>query len=135
MEKLNNNYSFSKDERIRSKKTINEIYKSGKAINVFPLYSKYIVNNSQNVFSKVLISVSKKKFKKAVQRNKIKRYIREAYRLNKHILYNCFKKNNSKIAFVLNYSQNSMPSFQYINKSIKVLFYKICASFKENHFE
>lgn len=81
-------YTFQKSERIVRKKTIESIYQKGENMFVYPLKVRYlpVENNPENIQAKILISVPKKNFKKAVHRNRIKRLLRESYRLNKHIL-------------------------------------------------
>ncbi|MEL6358617.1 MAG: ribonuclease P protein component [Bacteroidota bacterium] len=77
--------TFKQEERLKSRKRIEELFKEGKAVNLPPLRLLYLpcdeLPNHQ-----VLFTVSKKRFKRAVTRNKLKRRMREAYRLNKHLL-------------------------------------------------
>ncbi|WP_338770154.1 ribonuclease P protein component [Bernardetia sp. ABR2-2B] len=85
--------TFTKQERLSSVKDIETLFKKGKSLFVFPLkvvftpkkVEKEIQENSQNKIrpARLLISVSKRNFKKAVDRNRIKRQIREGYRLQK----------------------------------------------------
>lgn len=75
--------TFTKKERLSSKKEIENLFKSGKSKLVYPILFYYLPNEER---TKVLISVSKKNFKKAVERNFIKRKMREEYRLNKFML-------------------------------------------------
>ncbi len=124
MEKLNR-FTFKKNERITSRDKIDKLYKSGKSIKAFPLYAKYIIVDNQEVSSQILISVSKRKLRKAVDRNRIKRLIREAYRLNKHNLTNHLEAQNIKIAFVINYSLSELTTFDIIEKQIINILSKI----------
>jgi len=81
------NFSFGKNEKLCSKKDIQTIFDKGEKFASYPFF--FIFNQAQNredAAVKVLITVSKKKFKKAVHRNRIKRLCREVYRLNKHLL-------------------------------------------------
>lgn len=85
--------TFSKQERLSSVKDIETLFKKGKSLFVFPLKVVFISKkiddtteeNQQKVIppARLLISVSKRNFKKAVDRNRIKRQIREGYRLQK----------------------------------------------------
>ena len=80
-------YSFPKEERLRSKKVIAELFRKGSSFNLYPLRFVFLkTTQTQTSFPQVLVSVSKKHFKKAVDRNRIKRQLREVYRLNKHQL-------------------------------------------------
>ena len=79
--------SFPKAERLCSKKLISQLFAKGSAFNLYPL--RFVILKAENPvpeYPQVLISVSKKYFKRAHDRNRIKRQIREAYRLNKHKL-------------------------------------------------
>ena len=75
-------FSLPKSERLSSKNLIDQLFQEGKSLFVYPYSIKYleIPELTNNQF---LVSVSKKKFKRAVDRNLIKRRIKEAYRLNK----------------------------------------------------
>ncbi|MDQ4141901.1 MAG: ribonuclease P protein component [Bacteroidota bacterium] len=82
-----NSYNFKKEERLRSKKLIEQLFREGSSFNLYPLRFVYIKPASPSVTApQVLISVPKRNFKKAIDRNRIKRQIREVYRLNKAIL-------------------------------------------------
>ncbi|MBT1706050.1 ribonuclease P protein component [Chryseosolibacter indicus] len=80
-------YGFRKEERLNKEKLIKELFEKGSSFYLFPFKVIIKVNPDQNTtVHQVLISVSKRNFKKAVDRNKIKRRIRESYRLNKTLL-------------------------------------------------
>jgi ribonuclease P protein component len=79
-------FGFRKSERLSKEKEIQELFDKGSSFYLFP-FKVLLLRLPEGVpFSQVLISVSKRKFKNAVDRNTIKRQIREAYRLNKHLL-------------------------------------------------
>ncbi len=127
MEKPNRRFSFSKNERITSRNTIISLFSSGKAVKAFPLYAKYIFVPEQEVSCQILISVSKKKVKLAVNRNRIKRLVRESYRLNKFLLTDFLEQNELKIALNINYSLSDVISFSEIEDSVKRILTKICS--------
>ena len=79
-------HTFRKAERLCSKKRIEELFSNGRSLSAYPLRAIYEVHDQDLAPVQVLISVSKRHFKYAVDRNRLKRCIREAYRLNKHIL-------------------------------------------------
>ena len=82
-----NSTSFTKEERLCSKKLIEQLFREGSSFNLYPLRFIFIKQSpSAPAVPQVLISVSKRSFKKAVDRNRLKRQIREAYRLHKSIL-------------------------------------------------
>ena len=72
--------SYNKGEKLKQKKIIDRLFSSGESVNQYPLRLVYITNAPINDGSiKMAVSVSKRHFKKAVERNKIKRLIREAF--------------------------------------------------------
>lgn len=79
-------YSFPKAEKLTGTKKIEELFKRGSSFYLKEMGVRYKLSEDENAFHRVLISVPKKNFKRAVDRNLLKRRIREAYRLNKHII-------------------------------------------------
>jgi len=79
------NYTFSKEERLCHKRLISLLFAKGSSFNLYPL--RFVYYTPQDLppgQTQVLLSVSKRYFKRAVDRNRLKRQMREAYRLNKH---------------------------------------------------
>ena len=72
----------------------------------------------------VAVSVSKKNFKRAVMRNLLKRRMREAYRLNKEILYNVFGK-DEQLAVMFIYAGREEKEYELIEKSMKQALLKL----------
>lgn len=111
--------TFKKAERLCSQKEIDELYSKGKSFYcgnfkiIFLIQQKVSLHPCQVVFS-----VPKKLFKRAVDRNLIKRRIREAYRFNKPEFYD--KLNNKKIHLhlLLLYTNKEILSFEEVNKNI-----------------
>ncbi len=79
-------FRFPKEERLSSKKLIEELFEKGSSFSLHPFRVIYLANPESSSSHKILISVPTKNFKKAVQRNLIKRRVREAYRLNKSVI-------------------------------------------------
>lgn len=104
--------TFGKEEKLCSEKDIESLYKTGSSFLNFPIVF-YCIPKPDLKLSKVLVSVSKKKFKKAVDRNLVKRRLREAYRLNKTILNKPYH-----LAFV--FIGNELLTYAQIEKSIKL---------------
>ncbi|MCC9168341.1 ribonuclease P protein component [Pontibacter harenae] len=81
-------YTFSKEERLCSKRLIALLFSKGSSFNLYPL--RFVYHTPQEeafpAATQVILSVSKRHFKRAVDRNRLKRQMREAYRLNKHVL-------------------------------------------------
>ena len=70
------------------------------------------------------VSVSKKKFKRAVDRNRVKRQIREAYRLNKAPLFEKLKQSEKKYAWMVIFTGTELPDYQRVEKAMKKLISK-----------
>ena len=81
--------TFSSEEKLKKKNLITELFASGKSASVFPLKMIYLQNDHDSPYKiQAGVSVSKRNFKSAVDRNRIKRLMRESYRKNKYLIYN-----------------------------------------------
>ncbi|MEZ4793305.1 MAG: ribonuclease P protein component [Gelidibacter sp.] len=84
-------FTFNKKEKLKSKKRIAQLFVEGQSVVVYPLRLVYLPTTfGDQVKVKAGVSVSKRNFKKAVDRNRIKRLMREAYRLHKGAYFNNF---------------------------------------------
>jgi ribonuclease P protein component len=117
---------FPKAERLSGKKNIEELHQTGKIIYSYPFKIYWIQVDSSDVKIKVVISVPKRIFKKAVDRNKLKRRIREAYRKNKTILHENI--GDKKLFLLFLYTSKNMELYDVIEKKIIVAFQKLSES-------
>ena len=117
-------FTLQKKERLNSKIIIEKLFSGGsKSLPAFPLRIVYkpIEEDDYPTLS-ILISVPKKKFKRAVKRNRVKRQIREAYRKNKFILKDVLDKENKKAAIAFIWLGNELyESSDIENKVVKLL--------------
>jgi ribonuclease P protein component len=79
-------HTFSKQERLKSRKLIDALFRSGKTFQVFPFRVFYLWEPPSGISVQVGVGASKRNFKRAVDRNRIKRLMREGYRLQKQLL-------------------------------------------------
>lgn len=79
-------YSFPKQERLSNKKLIDALFTKGASFYFYPFSVRFLLAEEAASCHQFMVSVSKRNFKRAVDRNRIKRLIKEAYRLNKHQL-------------------------------------------------
>ncbi|HOV83894.1 MAG TPA: ribonuclease P protein component [Paludibacteraceae bacterium] len=132
----NRQFSFPKSERLHSKIKINRLFTEGKSFIVYPLKIFYNFEPSEEFNVCILISVPKKQFKKAVRRNRIKRLIRETYRLNKGIIFEKFSQRKFQIQLAFVYVANEEMDFHKLNEKIKIALQKLIELVdygKENH--
>lgn len=121
-------FNYPKNEKLKSKKVIDSLFVKGKSVSQYPLRLVYVPIEDETIEGKILfgVSVSKKYFKKAVDRNYFKRVLRECYRLNQQLLKDKLEKPH---AFMFFYQTKERLSYQEIEEKTKLLFEK----FKENH--
>ena len=115
-------FTFSKDERLHSKILIEELFVNGESFYKYPF--KVIVKKTsikKEHLVRILISVPKKIFKKAVDRNRVKRLIREAYRLNKNIIYDHEEAEPHCLDIAFVYTAKSILSYQEIERKIVLI--------------
>lgn len=114
--------SFSNKQKLKSQKLIDGIFEEGKSVTVFPLKMVYLYTDNSN---QVGVSVSKRNFKRAVDRNRIKRLMREAYRHNKNMLID---NNVSGYAFMILYLSKDLPNYKLVNSKTQALLTKFLDS-------
>jgi ribonuclease P protein component len=110
-------HTFSKNERLCSRVLIEHLVKSGKSFNQFPLKITWLPIQESSSPVKIVISVPKRLFKKAVDRNKLKRQIREIYRHEKQNFYQTI--GDKKFLLLLTYTAKTKIEFRELEKEIK----------------
>ncbi len=125
-------YTFKKAERLCSKTLINNLFAKGnRVVTQFPFRVLWqLSSGSQREFpALVMVSVSKRNFPRSTDRNRIKRQLRELYRLNKHLLYAELQKQNVQVILSINYQAKELlghgqlqPAF---DKMLKKLVYQL----------
>lgn len=126
------NFTYPKSEKLKSKITIDLLFSKGKSVSKYPLRlvfveSDYGIPEDSEQMLKMGVSVSKKYFKHAVDRNYFKRVLRETYRLNKHILIDNLDK---KYAFMFFYQTKDRLTYEEINTKTIQLFEKFVSQLK-----
>ncbi|MUU79107.1 ribonuclease P protein component [Winogradskyella endarachnes] len=118
-------FKYSKKDKLKSKKLIEQLFTEGKAVTAYPLKLIYLKTDFENGLQlKTGVSVSKRLHKTAVSRNNIKRLLREAYRLNKPLYFN---NSSGSFAFMILYLSKDGTTFDKVNHSMKLLFKKFLA--------
>ena len=112
-------HTFKKYERLKHQKDIDTLFSMGKAYSVFPITMKYLLvarPEGEATSVKAGFSVPKKKFRHAVKRNRVRRLMREAWRLNKHIL-NTVPPDKQLHIFLI-YQTNELPEYELIKTAV-----------------
>lgn len=113
-------HTYGKDQRLKSVIVLDRAFTEGKKIKSFPILARYTDTSFEsNHPFQVATTVSKRRFKKAVSRNRIKRLMREAWRLEKHRLEEVWSEGESQRALVLIYVGKEIPSFEDCSHNIR----------------
>lgn len=116
------NFSFPKKEKLKSRKLIEQLFAEGRSIKVRNVKLLFLETElPQDVPFQVGVTVPKKNFKSAVKRNRIKRLLRESYRLNKPELFNNSKGN---FAFLFLYLGKEMTDYHPIERNVQAILQK-----------
>lgn len=112
-------FTFKKKDKLKSRKLIEKLFDEGKSVTVFPLRMLYLkTTHEDGSVIKTGVSVSKRNFKKAVDRNRVKRLLRETYRLNKPEYFNNI---TTPYALMILYIGKDTNDFNSVNENLKLL--------------
>ncbi len=120
-------HTFQKEEKLCSQKMIGDLFLSGNSFLCYPLklvWKKYGVLPSESP-AQVGFSVPKRLFRHAVDRNLLKRLLRESYRLNKSVLYESLNSTNSKVALMIVYIGKETLPYSKIEPAVVKAIHKI----------
>ncbi|MDB5142000.1 MAG: ribonuclease protein component [Mucilaginibacter sp.] len=117
---MSKTYTFTKEERLCNKKLIDQLFHNGSSFLCYPFKVSWLIATDPQLFpAQVLFSVSKKRYKKAVDRNLIKRRIREAYRLHKQqYLYSLLSDADKRIVFSIGFIGKEIAPYDLIEKKM-----------------
>jgi ribonuclease P protein component len=124
---------FPKEEKLCSRILIGELFESGKKVKKYPMVLIYkkvsALERNQMTFS-----VPKRRFKKAVDRNKIKRLLREVYRLRKDEFFEELNM-DSKLAMFLVYNSDKMPTYKEVETNFILILERLKNELSKQHEE
>ncbi|PQJ80404.1 ribonuclease P protein component [Polaribacter porphyrae] len=120
-------FTLGKNERLKSRKLIESLYKEGKSVKTFPFRLVYLQKSHTSEFpAQAGFSVPKRNFKRAVDRNRIKRVMRECYRLQKEMVYSNLEQPH---VFMISYIGREELSYKELyskmNKLLELFISKI----------
>jgi ribonuclease P protein component len=113
-------YTFTKEERLCNKRLIDELFHNGSSFLCYPFKASWLLmSEPQQVPVQIVFSVSKKRYKRAVDRNLIKRRMREAYRLSKQQqLYDVLNDADKQIILSVGYIGKEIAPYELIEKKM-----------------
>jgi ribonuclease P protein component len=121
-------YTFKKEERLCNKRLLDKLFHSGSSFLCYPyrvLWFEAPVPQQSTV--QVVFAVAKKRFRRAVDRNLIKRRTREAYRLHKQeLLYKPLQEQNKQLILSVNYIGKEINDFAFVDKKMAKLMIQLC---------
>lgn len=121
-------FTLGKNERLKSRKKIEQLFAEGKSFSCAPFRVYYVTTPSGNSSPLLFgIGVSGKSFKRAVERNRIKRLSREAWRLQKNELKEKLKATNRQMSVFFIYTGKEMPDYKTIQDKVAVALKKLLA--------
>ncbi len=120
--------TFGKEEHLCGKTAIDELYTTGESFFLYPFRIAYRKTDRKEVAAQCLVNAPKRKFKHAVDRNKLKRLMREAYRKNKHALSDEMEQSGSTMLMAFNYIGDKIESQTFIEKRMRQALDKITSS-------
>lgn len=130
-------FTLGKKERLKSRKQIEQLFAEGKTITVTPFRIFYLVNketNEQSLKAPIQFGAgaSVKNFKKAVDRNRVKRLVRESFRLQKKSLEEKLKQEKLQLNIFFIFISKELPGFTIIKEKTAVVLKKLSAIIDEN---
>lgn len=126
-------YTFKKEERLCSKKLLDKLFHNGSSFLLYPFRIIWLVTDQlpADVPVQVVISVSKRKFKRAVDRNLLKRRMREIYRLNKAEMV--YSRVDRPLLLAISYIGNDISEYRFMEKKLKLGLDKLRQQFEEQY--
>ncbi|HEY6975206.1 MAG TPA: ribonuclease P protein component [Chitinophagaceae bacterium] len=129
---MDKTFSYGRKEKLKGRKMIEQLFSKGKSFTVFPIKIFYLQPGTPLDFSvKAGVGVSARNFKKAVERNRIKRLLREAYRTEKLSLHLYLKEHNTQLIMFLLYTDKLLPDYAALKAKMPLLFEQLIKRLNE----
>ncbi|HKH60488.1 MAG TPA: ribonuclease P protein component [Flavitalea sp.] len=118
-------FTLGKNERLKQRKFIEQLFREGKSFSVFPFRIYYSFMEELTSPLQAGFSASTRNFKRAVDRNRIKRITKEAYRLQKNKLNDELTLRKKKLAVFFVYTDKNLPAFEIVKDRIQIALQKL----------
>jgi ribonuclease P protein component len=119
-------FTLKKDERLKRRKIIELLFSEGRAVTAFPIRVQYkLVGDPVTAPLQAGFSVSSRNFKRAVDRNRVKRLMREAWRLQKAPLEQALQTKQLKLALFVIYTGKELPEYSLIKEKVEAVLKKL----------
>jgi len=118
-------FTLNKAERLKRRKIIEQLFSEGRAVTAFPIRVQFKMVDQLGVPLQTGFSVSSRNFKRAVDRNRIKRLMREAWRLQKLPLEQALQTKEQQLALFLIYTGKELPAYALVKEKVEVVLKKL----------
>ena len=118
-------FTLGKNERLKRRKVIEQLFSEGKSIAAFPVRVQYAFNKNLSGNLQAGFTANSRHFKRAADRNRIKRILREAWRVQKNPLHDTLKEKQLQLAVFIIYTGKELPSWQQVSEKIAVILKKL----------
>jgi ribonuclease P protein component len=120
-------FTLGREERLKSNLSIQELLKHGRTVSLFPLkiYWNFSSDPHQKYPVRAAMSVPKRKYRRAVDRNLMKRRLKEAYRLNKYMLYDTLDQHQQKIQLIILLLSDEFIPYKQLEQGMREIFRKL----------
>ena len=125
-------YTLGKTERLKSRKVIEQLFKDGKSFSIFPFRIVWKYQPAEAEILQAGFTVSTKHFKKAVDRNRIRRLMKEAYRLQKNNLQQQLKIYNKPAGIFIIYVGKELPEYKLVFEKMSLVLERLQKITNEN---
>ena len=130
-------FTLKKNERLKSRKRIEQLFREGEHFFLHPFKVHFsfspFKNDRRGSILQTGIGVNTRHFKKAVDRNRIKRVTRESYRLQKNILIAFLQQRDLSLDLFLVYVAKEMPDYWMLNEKLRLILGKLEQQINENY--
>jgi ribonuclease P protein component len=122
---MTTNQSYGKKEKLKSRKELDALFNGGKSFLVFPVKVLYAYTDATSAAVKTGVGVSSRYFKKATDRNRVKRLLRETYRTEKAPLLEVIQTQSLSLNVFLLYVDKSLPEYTNLKKVMNTVIQKL----------